>query len=178
MIGVLKKSRRPTVQLTSLLDLLFIMIFLSLLQTKEMIPTAEQQAPSQEIEATPKQEKIPSQKESVISITAIFHFYATQANPNVPTGTYSMQGTFNHDDGELSLGGISWINRPPGYDMIPLSGRINPHANQFEGRVEFPGCQTFTLQRTTQIMNSPISGQWDGIYVCSQGETGLTLTIQ
>ena len=179
---VIRKRKKPTIQLTSLLDLLFIMIFISLLQTKEM-PTATEREQETTQKVVEKPTEIEEAKEStespILQITAIFHFHSTPENPEVPTGTFAMQGEFNSTDGTLSLGGVSWINRPSGYDMIPLHGVISQDQRELTGRIEFPGCEEFTLRRTSLISSSsPISGSWEGVYRCTQGTTGLSLTIQ
>ncbi len=168
-----KKRKKATVQLTTLLDLLFIMVFISLMQTKD-VPIREVKAESQPVAKTETQVEEPKE----MFVTAIFHFFATASNPSIPTGTYAMQGKFNRDSGLLQLGGVSWINRPTGYDMIPLNGIISESGRSFTGRVDFPGCEQFTLRRTSRIDNTHVSGKWEGSYRCSQGETGLTLTIQ
>lgn len=181
----MRRLKRGTVQLTSLLDLLFVMIFISLLQTKMMPPVIE--APPAVVEApAPAQPKTKEEakpkpappKPTKVSVTAIFHFSAPASNPRLPTGTYAMQGSFDSKDGSLALGGVSWINRPPGYDMVPLKGEISSDGSTFTGRIEFQGCEVFTLRRTSQISNSFIAGKWEGSYFCTQGETALTLTIQ
>ena len=179
-----RKRRKPTVQLTSLLDLLFIMIFISLLQSKDMPPIGEymrEAAPQaeQEVEvttpaATPTSTPAPPRE---IRVQASFQFYATDSNPLIPPGSYIMEGSFERNSGELRLNGVRWTQRPDGYDMVPLTGKINAARTQFTGRIEFPGCEEFTLQRRVEGSGSPVAGEWMGSYVCSQGETGLTLVI-
>lgn len=174
-----KGIKRPVVQLTSLLDLLFVMIFVSLLQTKSASAPNKNEAPPEPVakkETAPVMEPAPVKK-AVIPVTAVFHFYATVRSPEVPTGTYSMRGSYNKESGEIELGGTAWINRPSGYDMVPLKGRIGNNET-FTGRIEFQDCEQFTLRRTSRIPGSDIGGNWEGSYVCFQGETGLTLTIQ
>ncbi len=179
---VYKKSKKTTVQLTSLLDLLFVMIFVSLIQQKTVTSPVEAKAPAKKVVSTPSPKTKSKQKTPPApikySVSAIFHFHATAGNPNLPSGTYVMQGSFNEKSRALKLGGVSWVNRPKGYDMVPLSGSIEKTHTLFKGRVDFPGCKLFTLKRVEMISNSPISGKWEGIYDCSQGLTGLTLTIQ
>lgn len=175
----ISKRKKPTVQLTSLLDLLFIMIFISLTQTHNVTPQEVTQTPeTRPTPATEAPSETPSQQQQDVTITAIFHFYATASNPQVPTGTYAMKGELNTETGELSLAGVNWIQRPPGYDMVPLSGKLSRGGALFTGRVEFPGCQQFTLERSNMMDGSEVAGVWKGSYICTQGETGLTLTIQ
>lgn len=180
---MIRRFKKPTVQLTSLLDLLFVMIFVSLIQSKE-VPTQTQSEPVPKPTAPVAEEKPepapkPTPKKPVqYSITATFHFYESPSNPGLPEGKYAMQGRYDRKTGELKLGGLGWLERPSGYDMVPLSGQIKEGSNIFRGRIEFQQCETFTLQRTQKTGETPISGTWKGQYVCSQGETGLTLTIE
>jgi hypothetical protein len=172
------RYRRPVVQLTALLDLLFIMIFVTLNQAKSTSSAPEAKAAVE----TPKIEvpkvvetKKPVQKEILVS--AEFFFYGTNAQPNIPSGSYMMKGTFDTGTGELQLGGTSWVKRPEGYDMVPLKGVINTSRTSFTGKIEFHGCKEFTLRRISTSLGSEIAGKWKGQYSCLQGETGLTLTI-
>lgn len=146
-----------------------------------MVPPVIEVPPVVVKETTPPkvEEKVsPKPKTTKISVNAIFHFSAPASNPRLPTGTYAMEGTYEAKDGTLRLGGISWINRPQGYDMVPLSGEISQDGTTFTGRIEFQGCEVFTLRRTSQISQSFIAGKWEGSYFCTQGETALSLTIQ
>lgn len=175
-----KRLKKSTVQLTSLLDLLFVMIFVSLMQQKTA-PTKE--APTPAPVPTPVARATPEARPTVVatpthySIQAKFNFYATPSNPGIPKGIYLMQGSYDMKTGKLQLGGVSWLERPTNYDMVPLSGEINPNLETFVGRIEFQGCKKFTLQRVKKGSGSPISGEWKGTYDCTQGDTGLTLTI-
>jgi hypothetical protein len=181
-----RPRRKTTVQLTSLLDLLFVMIFVSLLQnnipkgveTKKTAPPKvtikkKTKAKPKIIKKIAKPVTIPK----IVPITAKFNFYAIAENPTLSEGTYQMQGNFNRKTGKLSLGGVSWINRPKGYDMVPLSGFIDLKSNTFKGRIEFQGCEIFTLTRDRKSGSAPLGGTWRGKYKCIQGQTGLTLTI-
>lgn len=182
-----KKLKKPVVQLTSLLDLLFVMIFVLLLQSKATPTKADATpkpspapAPVAKVEKTkPKPRPTPEPaKPTKISIGAVFHFYATAKSPNVPTGIYSMQGTYNTKSGDLKLGGTNWIKRPQHYDMVPLSGSIDEKTGTFTGRIEFQDCKEFNLYKTQSDSGSPVAGKWEGTYTCGQGETGLTLTLR
>ncbi len=171
MQNVYRRPKKPVVSLTSLLDLLFVMIFVSLIQQKAVVPTK-----------TKTKKKTPTKAKPVkvnYSIDGLFYFYGTAQNPSIPTGSYNMSGKFNKKTGKLRLGGASWVNRPKNYDMVPLSGVIDKSFKMFTGKIEFQGCKKFTLRKTGKGSGrSPISGTWEGIYDCSQGMTGLTLTIK
>ncbi|MBT7609516.1 MAG: hypothetical protein HN576_07155 [Bacteriovoracaceae bacterium] len=183
-----RKSKKIVVSLTSLIDLLFVMIFVSLIQQKTAnLPPTSVKKPGKTTFTKTKQKVVfkPIVKKKVVqkvlktyTVEAVFAFHATNTNKNIPTGNYKMKGSFDEKTRKLQLGGFSWINRPKNYDMVPLSGNIEKGDSLFIGRVEFPGCKMFTLKRSQKLNNSPISGTWEGIYDCSQGATGLTLTIQ
>ncbi len=189
---VYKKTKKTTVQLTSLLDLLFVMIFVSLIQQKSAAPikvetVAEKKVVEQEvppvakpiIKPTAKPISTPAPiKPTRYTVRATFNFYGTPNNKALPRGSYVMQGQFDEKTRKLQLGGSHWIERPKHYDMVPLSGEINTANNEFRGRIEFQGCQEFTLKKVAQSGDKAISGSWKGEYSCSQGPTGLTLTIE
>jgi hypothetical protein len=181
-----KSPKKAVVSLTSLLDLLFVMIFVSMIQQKNISPTPK---PVSKIKIT-KVKVTPKAKVEVKKITpkpvlkqynifAEFNFHSTNSNPGLPNGKYLMQGFYDSRDGSLKLGGVSWIKRPTGYDMVPLSGTIDSKYSSFTGRIEFPGCRKFTLRKVSKGQgDNPITGQWRGEYDCSQGATGLTLTVK
>lgn len=186
--GQYKIRKKSVVQLTSLLDLLFVMIFISLSQQK----SASQVEP--EIKVVTKtiiKEKIikepvtikappppPKPKKTKFNITALFNFYGTASNPSIPSGTYRMSGTYDQKSGKLFLGGTEWINQPQNYEMVPLGGTVEKSEDFFTGRIQFQGCKQFSLRRESKSDSTPISGSWKGQYDCTQGMTGLTLTIQ
>ncbi len=174
----IRRYKKPVVQLTSLLDLLFVMIFASMMQAKvpataDPLPVPDKKPLVAETKATPA----PVQKPTKIPLTASFNFYPSVQNPHIPSGTFNMEGVFTEEGGRLQLNGVSWVDRPPQYDMVPLVGRINEDKNLFTGSIEFPGCEEFTLKRTSVKDGSPLAGAWVGTYTCSQGSTGLTVTI-
>lgn len=174
-----RRRQKRVVELTALLDLLFMMVFISLAQSKQVPPKVE-------VTEKPKEEKVEvvQEKKSVpepqgrVAVAATFHFYGTSTNPGIPQGKYRMEGTFNYDTGSLHLGGSSWIDKPENYDMVPLSGIINHERSLFKGAIEFPNCNQFTLRKVSSTGATPVSGEWKGEYNCSQGDTGLTLTIE
>ena len=183
MERVYKGPKKQAVQLTSLLDLLFVMIFVSLIQQKEVTPSKKEESKKPVVaKATPKVKTptpIKPVEKTFYTIRSSFNFYATNSNPNIPNGSYIMSGSYDKKTGDLKLGGVGWVKRPKHYDMVPLSGKIDSTQKFFRGRIEFQGCKEFILERKTKgASSSPISGDWVGSYSCTQGSTGLTLTIQ
>ena len=175
-----KRSKKGAVQLTSLLDLLFVMIFVSLLQQKNVSPI---EAPPKPVEKKKVVLETPKPTPTKYATSAIFHFYPTNGSQGGPgagvSGKYQMEGVYNKKTGTLILDGVSWIGLvPKGYGMVPLSGEVQAGEKSFIGRFEFVGCKKFVLKRETIISGTPIAGVWKGSYRCGQGLTGLTLTIE
>ena len=53
-------------------------------------------------------------------LTATFNFYAVPSNPGVPTGSFTMTGSYAYPAGvKLTQG--QWINQPSGYLMVDLT---------------------------------------------------------
>ena len=180
-----KKRKKATVELTSLLDLLFVMIFVNLIQQKNVVPSKTQEpkpkAPSVKTVASPK--PTPKAPQSFL-VKAEFYFHdAAQIGQGV-TGKYLVQGSYEQASGELNLAGVKWIQLPQGVasvydvDMVPLSGKVNKSLMNYSGTVDYKGCSTFNLTRSQKGGNTPVSGTWSGTYTCLQGQTGLTLTIE
>ncbi|GAB4023115.1 MAG: hypothetical protein Fur0010_26330 [Bdellovibrio sp.] len=170
---MIKRYKKPVVQLTSLLDLLFVMVFASMLQSK----ASPQREEVKSVETTKAEVKVEAPKPKKYKIEATFNFYATANSPSVPNGAFRMEGTFDEKTGFLNLSGSEWINRPSQYDMVPLRGNVDEGRSIFTGKIEFPGCREFTLKRVPKNGQSPLAGTWQGAYKCLQGETGLTLEI-
>jgi outer membrane protein OmpA-like peptidoglycan-associated protein len=87
------------------------------------------------------------------SARALFHFYADPRNPRVPTGCFTMDGSYDPADGHLRLTGRDWLQRPGGYQVVSFDGRVDAQGQQFEGTVTgqrgpLRGCTTFQLSRT------------------------------
>lgn len=81
-------------------------------------------------------------------VTAVFTFSAAPDNPGVPSGAYTMAGTFAGD--QLTLSGQAWLSRPSGYLMVGLSGTYTAGgAGSLAGRVDGGGCETFALRKAT-----------------------------
>lgn len=93
-------------------------------------------------------------------IDAVFIFSAHPSNPNVPSGSFKMVGTyksFNSPDisGVLNLQGDSWINRPNGYLTVDLSANVDTQAKSISGNVisSSSSCSTFNI---TKVKNSAL----------------------
>ena len=74
------------------------------------------------------------------SVNAIFRF----SSPDGTTGSYHMHGTMR-DDGVVHLIAGSWIQRPPNYVTVGMTGRIQ--GNVFAGRIDNSSCGAFSLTK-------------------------------
>jgi hypothetical protein len=81
------------------------------------------------------------------ALRALFHFYASPQNPEVPEGCFAMTGTFDRAGKTVSLQAGNWILRPPGYVTVDLAGRIETGGRHFSGSVIGPDCTVFDLTR-------------------------------
>lgn len=178
MDRVYKKSKKTTVQLTSLLDLLFVMIFLSLIQQKQVVPTKK--TPTKVVKkevVKPAPKPVEKQIPKMIDVKAVFSFYpTTKTKMNDVTGEYLMEGVYVTESGKLNLYGVKPINLNPNIAMVPLNGKINKEQTVYSGIVDSIGCEKFEVKKVSS--GSGLKGKWVGTYSCAQGETGLTLIIE
>src|SRR5690606_32877339 len=140
---------------------LFVMVFVSLLQTKTVVPKPEEKpaAPA----ATAKAEDLAPKGK--VAVSAVFEFYGTPGNPSTPNGAYEMEGTFDQETRAIQLGGISWKKEVENFGMVPLRGFFDRDLNVFTGNIEYPGCKQFRMNRVGRSGALPISGTWKGVYV-------------
>jgi hypothetical protein len=82
--------------------------------------------------------------------TAVFDFGAVPENPSVPTGRYLLAGYLERGGGGgvwLRLAPDRWITRPPGYEMVGLTARIDASARTMRGNVDYATCTVLELAR-------------------------------
>lgn len=183
-----KRAKKGAVELTSLLDLLFVMIFVSLLQQKEVTPPpvakTETKVVEKIVEKIVEVEKIivkePKPEPAKIeSITGVFFFKGV----SLPyQGKFSMRGFVNNETGTVNLGTVAWIEKPTlknkniEVDMVSLSGKLSEDKLSIQGRVDYIGCKEFKISKVSGSSTS-VAGEWKGTYICGQGATKLNLTI-
>lgn len=89
------------------------------------------------------------------SALAMFHFYADPRNPRVPTGCFTMDGSYDPGSGRVLLRGRDWLMRPGGYRVVSFDGLVDAEGRQFEGKVTLAGCKTFELSRQPSPAPTP-----------------------
>lgn len=113
-------------------------------------------------------------QENGSKLNATFDFFGLPTNPDVPVGSYTLEGIFD-SSGNIDLEPVRWINQPTGWSMEGFEARLNPVTGTLDGNI----CgNTSALTKTNQLISSEnINGNWTGSYTCPEGETGLTLAI-
>lgn len=89
------------------------------------------------------------------STQALFHFYADPRNPKVPTGCFTMTGSYDPASGRLDLKQERWLLRPGGYSMVGFAGAVDAAGSAFTGRVTRAGCGEFELGRNPSPVAAP-----------------------
>ena len=75
----------------------------------------------------------------------VFKFRIGGAVP--AAGSYKMQGTFDVNTSSISLHGVSWIEQPPGYVMVDLSGTLDNAGRVINAKVLYPSCSDFKVSK-------------------------------
>lgn len=79
---------------------------------------------------------------------AMFSFGPEPTSPDVPRGSFIVEGSIDLQGGTLVLAPVKWVTQPRGYDWLGLSGRSDDGGKTFSGRVTDSGaCTIFTLRR-------------------------------
>lgn len=80
-------------------------------------------------------------------VTAKADFVGAADNPDVPAGSYTLEGSWI--DGGINLHAVEWVKQPPGYIMVDLS--TNPDLaigpDTIGGSIDDPTCEQFLLDR-------------------------------
>lgn len=86
-------------------------------------------------------------------VEALFEFYALPENPDVPSGSFRMEGTYD-EAREVSLHGVEWVEQPAGYVMVDLLfiAELGVDPERLYGAVsdDDDSCSVFTLSRPDQ----------------------------
>jgi hypothetical protein len=80
-------------------------------------------------------------------LAAVFSFSPHPANPGGSSGSFSMGGTYDPSAQAVDLDQVAWIDEPPGYSMVDLTGQFDPAMQRISGEVQFSGCTTFEVQK-------------------------------
>jgi len=72
-----------------------------------------------------------------------FAFHALPENPDVPSGRFAVQGALDIASDGVTIDGMRWLEQPPGYQMVNLSGTLSADGRTIAGTVDFTGCSDF-----------------------------------
>jgi len=80
---------------------------------------------------------------------AVFSFGPLPTSPDVPHGSFIVEGSLDPNGGTFSLTPVKWVTQPPGYNWLGLSGRSDDGGKTYSGRVADSAnqCTTFTFER-------------------------------
>ena len=87
-----------------------------------------------------------------ITVEATFEFhFAGSASYAAADGVARMSGTYDPKSKRLRLVGEEWLEQPPSYSLVNLTGTLSvrgsgSHALYYTGTVEGPGCTSFTAR--------------------------------
>ncbi len=114
-------------------------------------------ASAQQVSATWVGQYLCSQGNTAVNLTIIegkggavdawFHFLAPLDNPAVPTGCYTMTGTYEAPTRQLRLAPGAWLHQPMGYEMVRLAGEVSTDGAALEGVIDHPSCGRFVTAR-------------------------------
>lgn len=80
-------------------------------------------------------------------VKATFAFADAEDNPDVPSGSYTLEGSWV--DGGINLHAVEWVEQPPGYMMADLA--TNPDLaigpDTMGGSIDDVSCEQFLLDR-------------------------------
>jgi serine/threonine protein kinase len=80
--------------------------------------------------------------------TATVNFYPDPSNPTVPSGEYTMTGTYSASG--MALIPSRWIRQPPQYLMVAFdAGPLTSNGKTMSGSIPASGCTTFTAGKSS-----------------------------
>ena len=88
-------------------------------------------------------------------VNATFNFYAPSLVSTIPSGSYTLAGTYDAASGAFHLYPLAWVKQPPAYMMIGMEGVFDTAAGTASGKVD-TGCAHFQLSRPCAD-NKPIA---------------------
>jgi hypothetical protein len=80
------------------------------------------------------------------ALEATFMFRASDKNPGVPTGAYTLVGQMRPDR-SFELTPSQWIDRPGNYIMVGMAGDVDGTGTIMRGRITEDACGGFELRR-------------------------------
>lgn len=80
------------------------------------------------------------------TVDGVFTFLLGDGQDMRVLGSFKIRGNFEARDGRVELRGADWDQKPSGFELVNLSGRLN--GRRMNGRVSgMPECTTFQLEK-------------------------------
>ncbi len=90
------------------------------------------------------------------NVVAVFNFSEHPDNPGVPTGCYTMKGTYDFSNDHLHLDGEDWLEHPSGYVFVDIQANVDLSSASLTGTTS--GYEGLTLTRIGDL-NDPAEGK-------------------
>lgn len=82
------------------------------------------------------------------NVDGIFTFLLGDGASMSVLGSYKMKGTYDSRSGSVEMKGVDWDQKPAGYYLVNLSGRVTQPGRRMSGNVTgLAGCTTFQLEK-------------------------------
>jgi hypothetical protein len=72
-------------------------------------------------------------------------FYPLPEEPNLPRGRFTIAGTFDIASRILVIHGVSWLERPQGYEMVDVTGMLSVDGRTVVGTIDSASCSDFRV---------------------------------
>lgn len=82
------------------------------------------------------------------NVDGIFTFLLGDGASMSVLGSYKMKGTYDGRSGSVEMKGVDWDQKPAGYYLVNLSGKVTQPGRRMSGNVTgLAGCTTFQLEK-------------------------------
>ncbi|MDI1463221.1 serine/threonine-protein kinase [Catellatospora sp. KI3] len=87
------------------------------------------------------------------TVKATFEFYPHPGNPDVPRGSFAMEGSYSATT--LALRPDYWISQPGDWVMVALGASLPPSGKRIRGEIATAGCSDFEVVKISDDTRLP-----------------------